>query len=516
MTDELKVGSLTGVEILDVGTWDGITGRFEVTEADLDELIENFATLKGTIDPPGKLGHDEGQGLLQEDGYPACGWVSRLYKRGTKLVADFEGVPGRLLAVIKAGGYRKTSVEVWNNFRIGAERYGKVLVGVAFLGAELPAVSTLDDILALYASHADIGIDKTTNVRTFVFPKKEEDRPMTTTRAAVADEEIDGTKLLDEMKTMREKAEKATAGKKGARSFRAFLGETIRRLEEFLTPKSTATKARAERMQLSASDWSDEQRRDAVQDAITDAYMDPLDTDEYVWIVSMYDDRAIVSKGGEKFAVPYTIADDGAVTLGTPIAVEQAWVPAASSESLTTARSKKNAGTTGKEADMAISKAIALALGLPENADEPTVLTAIGKIQSDVTKFAAADQRVLALEARDRERDASDAVKDAIRARKLAPAQREWAMTYASKDLAGFKAYLEKTPAIFTDPKGHEGEAPEPKPAATEINELIVAAMKADTAGTLTFVSAMDRVVRENPELAKRYVEERGSSARLS
>jgi hypothetical protein len=142
----LETETLTGVPIFDVGTWNGT----EYTDADLDGIANAFAELRGLIDPPAKLGHDEGQKLLQEDGYPAAGWVERLYRNGTQLVADFALVPKQVAELIRAGAYRKVSCEIWFNVSAGGTKYPRVLAGVAFLGEDMPAVATLGDIVALY------------------------------------------------------------------------------------------------------------------------------------------------------------------------------------------------------------------------------------------------------------------------------------------------------------------------------------------------------------------------------
>lgn len=138
--------TLVGVPIFDVGTWNGAT----YTVADLDAMVAAFDALKGTLDPPMKLGHSEHQRLLQEDGYPAAGWIEKLYRRGTQLVADITHVPRQVAELIRAGGYRKVSSEIWFDADVGGQKYPRVLAAVALLGEELPAVSTLGDVVALY------------------------------------------------------------------------------------------------------------------------------------------------------------------------------------------------------------------------------------------------------------------------------------------------------------------------------------------------------------------------------
>lgn len=58
----------------------------------------------------------------------------------------------------------------------------------------------------------------------------------------------------------------------------------------------------------------------------------------------------------------------------------------------------------------------------------------------------------------------SDAVDAAIRARKLAPAQREWAEAYAARDPAGFAAWVATATDVFIQGElGSDADAPMPK-----------------------------------------------------
>lgn len=144
------------VEILETGTHNGVA----FTESDLDEMVANHAALAAYIKPPLKLGHDDAQILRgQKDGDPALGWVSRLQRVGSKLVATLANVPERLVDLMEKRRYRRVSSEVtlafdqtgWEkNLQSGVR--GKVLTGLALLGADLPAVATLDDLATLLAS----------------------------------------------------------------------------------------------------------------------------------------------------------------------------------------------------------------------------------------------------------------------------------------------------------------------------------------------------------------------------
>lgn len=138
MSHELK-----GREIFAVGTWNGI----DFVEEDLDELISNFDKLKENFKVPLKFGHDEDH----KDGQPAIGWVSRIFKEGGKLFADFTDMPKVVYDAVQAKLYRTISVEILLKALIGGEKFYNVLDAVALLGADRPAVSGLADLNALLA-----------------------------------------------------------------------------------------------------------------------------------------------------------------------------------------------------------------------------------------------------------------------------------------------------------------------------------------------------------------------------
>jgi hypothetical protein len=143
----METKSKRGVEIFSVGTWNGDT----YTEKDLDEMVRAFDANSTTFKPPLKLGHDDKQELLQRDGYPAAGWVERVYRQGEKLLADFIDIPNKIYELIESGAYKKVSSEIFWGIEIGENKYDRMLAGVALLGADVPAVMNLNDIMAMYA-----------------------------------------------------------------------------------------------------------------------------------------------------------------------------------------------------------------------------------------------------------------------------------------------------------------------------------------------------------------------------
>lgn len=133
-------------EIFSTGVWNGNV----ITTKDLDDMVEAFNATKEGVRPYLKLGHDNEQKFLQKEGIPAAGWIDNLRRKGTKLVADYIDLPGKIARLIENKAYRKVSSEVFHNIKIHGKTYRRMLGAVALLGAETPGVMDLKDILSLY------------------------------------------------------------------------------------------------------------------------------------------------------------------------------------------------------------------------------------------------------------------------------------------------------------------------------------------------------------------------------
>jgi len=144
---EVELKSIEGVEIFSEGLWNGK----EVKGEDIDNIIRSFEDSGWR--PRLKIGHNDEQGFLQADGFPAAGKIARLYKKGKKLVADFVDIPKKIYDLIKNKVYENVSCEVWTDFRFNKEKtYPKFLSAVSLLGTEMPAVTNLDSIHALFSA----------------------------------------------------------------------------------------------------------------------------------------------------------------------------------------------------------------------------------------------------------------------------------------------------------------------------------------------------------------------------
>lgn len=136
-------------EILDVGTFNGT----EITGEDLDAIVENFDKLGSNHNVPLKFGHNDEQEMT--DGQPAIGWITKVFRQGNKLFADFSNMPRTVFEAIKNKLYRTVSVELLFNVDNDGNKFNLVLDAVALLGADHPAVKSLADLDALMASRTD-------------------------------------------------------------------------------------------------------------------------------------------------------------------------------------------------------------------------------------------------------------------------------------------------------------------------------------------------------------------------
>lgn len=192
--DALKFATIKDVEIFATGTWNGAT----FNDKDIENVVDSFNQVGDKVKPFLKFGHDKNQKLVQSDGMPALGWIQNLKKVGSKLVADFVNVPDKVAELISAGAYRRVSSELYRNFIAQPEEVGEkksfpwVLKAVALLGADTPAVTTLNDIIALgYTLESDAQ-----EVVTVDFENKKEVKSMNEEK--MEQEQIDFKKQIEE------------------------------------------------------------------------------------------------------------------------------------------------------------------------------------------------------------------------------------------------------------------------------------------------------------------------------
>lgn len=154
--DLKNLHSIRGVEIFREGTWNG--SKF--TKSDLEQIVASFHETSGAVKPFLKIGHNDDQDVLKRDDLPAAGWVSdmRLENLGAKgfvIVADFQGIPSKIYTLIENGSYRGRSIEIWRDVNVAGKNHRWLLTAVSILGANLPAVDSLEDMLNLFAANGE-------------------------------------------------------------------------------------------------------------------------------------------------------------------------------------------------------------------------------------------------------------------------------------------------------------------------------------------------------------------------
>lgn len=144
-------GEINSVEIFATGVWNG-NKKITVTEKILDQMVSSFELLSDQVDgyrPFLKLGHSEMQKFFGgESGAPSLGFISKIWREGGKILANFSNVPDTLVDLVKSGRYNAVSIEFLPKVSFGGTDYRSVLRAVALLGAELPAVKDLKDLSA--------------------------------------------------------------------------------------------------------------------------------------------------------------------------------------------------------------------------------------------------------------------------------------------------------------------------------------------------------------------------------
>ena len=131
LTDRTE--SVEGIEILNTY---GNTHGINFTEKDLDEILANFNKHKDFI-PNIKVDHSTQQLLLKEifknnkipsyTEIPNAGHVSKLYKKGQSLFANFAGIPKKVKPLLFNGQFKSISPEIYLNFRGQGKKFLKAV-----------------------------------------------------------------------------------------------------------------------------------------------------------------------------------------------------------------------------------------------------------------------------------------------------------------------------------------------------------------------------------------------------
>lgn len=99
------------------------------------------------------------------------------------------------------------------------------------------------------------------------------------------------------------------------------------------------------------------------------------------------------------------------------------------------------------------NKGVLEALGLAETATESEIVGTIMAMKQSHAKIDDVVKELGTLKAGLAAKDAGDAVEAAMKEGKITPAQKDWALDYAKRDLAGFNVFIAKAPVVVIEGK---------------------------------------------------------------
>ncbi len=99
------------------------------------------------------------------------------------------------------------------------------------------------------------------------------------------------------------------------------------------------------------------------------------------------------------------------------------------------------------------NKGVLDALGLAATATESEIIGTIEAMKQSHTKIDDVVKELNTLKSGLIQRDADGAVETAMKDGKITPAQKDWALDYAKRDLEGFKVFVSKAPVVVIEGK---------------------------------------------------------------
>lgn len=149
---------------------------------------------------------------------------------------------------------------------------------------------------------------------------------------------------------------------------------------------------------------------------------------------------------------------------------------------------------------------IAVAAGLKADTGADAVVTAVAAaVKGDAVPsamYTALSTEMETLKSTIVERDVVEAVKAATEAGKVTPAQEEWAKTYARKDMAGFKAFVQGAAVLTKVQLGDEAEVAAEQEASPAAIAARAVAYQSTQEKAGIYVSTIDAVAHVKAEMA--------------
>jgi len=139
---------IKNVPVATVGVFNGVP----LSKERLGRIATTFQLLRESVRVPLKVEHHANSATELN---PALGWVYNLRLVGDDLVCDLKKVPRVVVELMEKGAYTRISPEIATTL----QGYSDVLCGIALLGAEMPAITSLPALIELYSQHPGVTID---------------------------------------------------------------------------------------------------------------------------------------------------------------------------------------------------------------------------------------------------------------------------------------------------------------------------------------------------------------------
>jgi hypothetical protein len=150
---KMQTEDIDNVEILKPGVFvDSVGKQVRVTAKDVREMVANVS-LMPHIRPRFKLSHLDDKTHKVVTSLFAFGWLKNIRLVGDTIVTDIKKVPKKVAALIRKGSLRDISAEFWPKYydSVTKKVVPNVLTAAGVLGSQVPAVKTLDDMIALFS-----------------------------------------------------------------------------------------------------------------------------------------------------------------------------------------------------------------------------------------------------------------------------------------------------------------------------------------------------------------------------
>jgi hypothetical protein len=295
------------MEIMAIGKWNGF--KFDTNR--LKTIAKNFKKLIEVHSVPLKIGHAEDQiGNTKSEYQHALGWADDVWVTAAgKLMAKFIDVPEVVYKAVQKKLYRKVSVELDFDVKYKGKDLGDVLSGVALLGADIPAVNTINDLQAFFSDSGNIAGSRKASFCTIETDyEHEEDKTMPISKE-------DFEKLQSQMNTLSTN----------------FATQQVQLTE--LSAENTTLKAENAQFKKDEETRKENEKKEKIKfaresatkildDGVKEKHITPAERENFSKMLQIEDDEAVqkvdldllksmVGKGSSSFSTSSTAKDNG-------------------------------------------------------------------------------------------------------------------------------------------------------------------------------------------------------------